>query len=61
MRLPVVDRAQRVLQHRTTDKDQGRNPIVRWVSHLTSAAFGQAFYGTTREGDTPQLSPSAWR
>ena len=44
----MVDRAQRVLQHRTTDKDQGRNPIVRWVSHLTSAAFGQAFYGTTR-------------
>ena len=34
----MVDRAQRVLQHRTTDKDQG----------LTSAAFGQAFYGTTR-------------
>ena len=48
MRLPVVDRAQRVLQHRTTDKDQGRNPIVRWVSHSTSAAIGQAIYGTAR-------------
>lgn len=46
----MVDRAQRVLQHRTTDKDQGqgRNPIVRWVSHSISAAFGQAFYGTAR-------------